>query len=215
MGCKKVYFSIFRLNLYRKISYLTGCCLRLNDKSFSIQQGFWRWSMNMTCLILFLKFEYRTLYDRSIQRLLLLYIVRTPLSSTPRPYSYISVNASFQLQKIMHYFRYPPGLMAARLGEYTNMFFLAGLVSHPRRDREEPRGPRFIGYWGLFPPIQRNSHHLQPHFLWGKYNKSHCTSFKKRILDFNTINCIRFNLNEQNIRLIELVLPTLTSENLR
>lgn len=129
-----------------------GLCLRLIDKSFSIQQGFWRWSMNMTCPILFLKFEYRTFYDCSIQRLLLLYIARAPLSSTPRPYSYISVNASFQLQKIMHYFRYLPGLMAARLGEYTNMFFLAGLVSRPRRDREEPRGPRFIGYWGLFPP---------------------------------------------------------------
>lgn len=157
---RNCFFSIFNLNFHRipthlpstprTRSYSAVYCSWFYDKSFSIQQEFWRWSINMTCTIHSSKFEYWAFHDRSIQRLSLLYIARASSWSSPRPYSYISVNASFQLQKIMHYFRSLPGLMAARRGEYTNMFFPSGLVSHPRRN-QNPGAWDLSGSEGCFP----------------------------------------------------------------
>lgn len=176
------FYNLFELPLY---TILLCRCSWFNDKSFSFQQEFWRWSINMTCPIHYSKFEYRAFHDRSIQRLSPVIYRSRIVVKLSRPYSYISVNASFQLQKIMHYFRSLPGLMAARRGEYTNMFFPSGLVSHPRRD-QNPGARDLSGTEGCFPHPEKFPPLTQPHVLWGKYNKTHNMVFNKLIVDFST-----------------------------
>lgn len=125
------------------------------------------------------------LYSATIAVIYRFWYIYEPSERASRLYSYISVNASFQLQKIIHYFRSPLGLMAARLGEYTNMFFPAGLVSHPRRDQNS--GARDLsGSEGYFPPPEKFTPLTASRFMnstqWNPLNAA-----QETLDDLNTI----------------------------